>query len=71
MGVVDLDSALRNMDEHLISVATRLGPLKIIGIYLHQAAMDTVKALWPDTPLPATVSELVELLKTSEDRLID
>ena len=71
LGIADLDSALQNMDEHLVSVSTRLGPLKIMGIDLHQAAMNTVKALWPDTPLPATVSELVELLKTSEDRLID
>jgi len=71
LGIADLDSALQNMDEHLVSVSTRLGPLKIMGIDLHQAAMDTVKTLWPDTPLPASVSELIELLKTSEDRLID
>ena len=57
------------VEDHLAALSARLNPLKIIGVDVLNAAIHTFRALWPGVEPPTSVADLVEWLKTSDDRL--
>ena len=57
------------IEDHLVALQARVDPMKVIGVDIFQAAIEMVKALWPEDKLPLPPSEIAERLRDGPERL--
>ena len=57
------------LDDYLVAVKARLGPIQRVGCDALQMATNIFHALWPNQAAPKTVRGLVEKLADAEARL--
>ena len=57
------------IEDHLAALEARVKPMKVIGVDIFEAAIDMVKALWPEDKLPVPPSEIAERLQDGPERL--
>ena len=57
------------IEDHLVALQARINPMKVIGVDVFQAAIEMVKALWPEDKLPLPPSEIAERLQDGPERL--
>ena len=57
------------IEDHLVALQARINPMKVIGVDVFQAAIEMVKALWPEDKLPLSPSEIAERLQDGPERL--
>ena len=64
-------SADLSIDDLLLSLRSRIGPLRVLGVDLLSAAIRAHRALWPDAEPTKSIAELAIGLGASEKRLRD
>ena len=57
------------IEDHLAALQARINPMKVIRVDVFQAAIEMVKALWPEDKLPLSPSEIAERLQDGPERL--
>lgn len=60
-----------SIDDHLVALAARVKPMKVIGVDVFKAALEMVKALWPDEKPPSSAADLADRLTDGPARLDD
>ena len=59
------------IEDHLIALASRVSPLKIVGVDLFTAAVRAFKVLWPGEAAPKSPEDLANRLMESGTRLCE
>ena len=59
------------IEDYLVSLTSRIKPLKIYGDDTYTACMRCFRALWPSEEAPSTMSALVERVMRAEERLCE
>ena len=57
------------IEDHLAALQARVQPMKVVGVDVFEAAIEMVKALWPEEQLPSSSSEIAERLQAGPERL--
>ena len=57
------------IEDHLVALQARVKPMKVIGVDVFEAAVEMVKALWPEEQLPLSPSEIAQRLQDGPERL--
>ena len=65
----DTISAEWDQDDHLLSLRSRLGPLRVLGKELFSAAIRAHSVLWPGSEASKSIQDLAVALQGSEQRL--
>ena len=59
------------LDDFLVAVKARMGPIQRIGCDVMNAAIRLCRILWPKEPAPKTARALAEKMMDAEDRLTE